>query len=195
MSKTNLLLAATLVSTSLVFGNNIYAMDNQASNRHPADVSNKPSAKIYMTFHSADVGVGFTWGDGVLKYHGRSYPFTIKGGNIVALGFSKSQATGNVYNLRNLYDFEGEYAAASGEATAGVGVGAANLKNSKNVTISIDTKTIGGRLAGAPGGFTISFKNSNEKDNAHWNKGSNGNTATGYTTKDLNEKQLEKIRK
>lgn len=215
MKKISLLLAATFISAPLAFSNQSFAAPAPApapaaststtpkAAEHPAATSNKSSGTVYMTFHSADVGVGYTWGDGILKYHGKSYKFTIKGGDIVAVGFSKSQASGHVYDLRNLYDFAGNYAAASGEATAGVGVGAASLKNSKNVSISIDTKTMGGRLAGAPGGFSIKFADAKlqkaveARDNAVKAQGKavKAKKSANETTEDLNEQQLNKLKK
>lgn len=203
MKKISLLLAATFISAPLALSNQSFAAPEHKAVNHPAATSNKASGTVYMTFHSADVGVGYTWGDGILKYHGKSYKFTIKGGDIVAVGFSKSQASGHVYDLKNLYDFAGNYAAASGEATAGVGVGAASLKNSKNVSISIDTKTMGGRLAGAPGGFSIKFADAKlqkaveARDNAVKAQGKavKAKKSANETTEDLNEQQLNKLKK
>lgn len=199
MKKISVLLAATFISAPLLFSTQSFAANEHKPVDHPAATSDKPSGTIYMTFHSADVGVGYTWGEGVLKYRGKSYNFRIKGGDIVALGFSKSQATGHVYNLKHLYDFAGNYASASGEATAGVGVGAANLKNTKNVVIAFDTKTMGGRVAGAPGGFTIKFTDSKlqhavkAKNKAE--KVDKKAAKAKTTTEDLNEQQLNKISK
>ncbi|CAI3946877.1 unnamed protein product [Commensalibacter communis] len=191
MNKFSLLLAATFISAPLALSHQSYAVENQSVD-HPAATSEKPSGSVYMTFHSADVGVGYTWGSGVLKYNGKSYKFKIKGGDIVALGFSKSQAKGHVYNLRHLYDFAGNYASAGGEATAGVGVGAANMKNTKNVVIAFDTNTMGGRVAGAPGGFTISFVDSKLQKSA---KASKKAAKAETTTEDLNQQQLNKASK
>ncbi|MDI2113548.1 hypothetical protein [Commensalibacter nepenthis] len=191
MKKFSLLLAATFICAPLALSHQSFAAENHAVD-HPAATSEKPSGSIYMTFHSADVGVGYTWGSGVLKYHGKTYKFKIKGGDIVALGFSKSQAKGHVYNLKNLYDFAGNYASASGEATAGVGVGAANMKNTKNVVIAFDTNTMGGRVAGAPGGFTIKFEDSKLQKTAKARKKA---AKAETTTEDLNQQQLNKVSK
>ena len=37
---------------------------------------------------AADVGVGYTWGDGVLRFHRHSYNFDVKGVNVAAVGYS-----------------------------------------------------------------------------------------------------------
>ncbi|EUK19006.1 hypothetical protein [Commensalibacter papalotli (ex Servin-Garciduenas et al. 2014)] len=196
MKKISVLLAATFISAPLLFSNQSFAANDHKPVEHPAAASEKPSGTVNMTFHSADVGVGYTWGEGVLKYRGKSYNFRIKGGDIVALGFSKSQASGHVYNLKHLYDFAGNYASASGEATAGVGVGAGNLKNTKNVVIAFDTNTMGGRVAGAPGGFTIKFTDSKLQHAAKAkNKADKKADKAKTTTEDLNEQQLNKISK
>lgn len=200
MQKISLLLAATFISAPLVLSSQSFAAEHKpAEHAAPTPASEKPSGVITMTFHSADVGVGYTWGSGVLKYHGKSYKFSIKGGDIVALGFSKSQAAGHVYNLHNLYDFAGNYASASGEATAGVGVGAGNLKNNKNVVIAFDTNTMGGRVAGAPGGFTIKFEDSKLQHTAKARKkaekASKKAANAKTTTEDLNQQELNKLSK
>lgn len=201
MKKVYLLLAATFVGSSFLVNVDTFAAGgHKTSTRHIGTRANQASGSISMTFHSADIGVGYTWGDGVLHYKGRNYKFKIKGGDIVALGFSKSQATGHVYQLNNLYDFAGKYAAATGEATAGVGVGAGNMKNAKNVVIRMDTSTVGGRLAGAPGGFEIKFadvhlQKAAEASNQHEKNVKRSQKKGHETTEDLNEQQLDKIKK
>lgn len=204
MKKIYLLLAATFVGSSFLTAMNSYAVGTQKTH-YAGTAADKASGTVSMIFHSADIGVGYTWGDGVLHYKGHSYKFKIKGGDVVALGFSKSQATGRVYQLNNLYDFAGKYAAASGEATAGVGVAAGNMKNANNVIIHMDASTIGGRLAGAPGGFEIKFvdkhlqkvvearkeqKKEQEKDVQKPHK-----TSGKVSADDLNGQQLQKMKK
>lgn len=207
MRKQLFLMAATLIaipalsSTGLAEGNKA-SHSNHSKAYHVPDM-NKPNGVITMVFHSADLGVGYTWGEGTLHFRGKSYKFEIKGGDVVALGFSKSQATGHVYNLTNLYDFAGKYGAASGEATAGVGIGGANLQNSNNVVIKVDTKSTGGRLAGAPGGFVIKFKDealqkaveSRNEAQKKAKKADKKIRKEHATTDDLNQEQLDKMKK
>jgi hypothetical protein len=72
---------------------------------------------------SGAIGVGVSWGDGVLEYRGKKYPFTVEGLSVLDLGVSKVSAQGTVTNLKNLEDFNGNYAlAATGGGQAPVRV-------------------------------------------------------------------------
>ena len=199
MKNNNLLFAATLIGSSFLI-NPIFAANHHKRVHQAAASSEKFVGTVTMTFHSADLGVGYTWGDGVLHYRGHVYKFKIKGGDVVALGFSKSQATGRVFQLKNIYDFAGKYAAATGEATAGDGVGAGNLKNVKNVIIKMDTNTVGGRLAGAPAGFEIKFVDKHLQKAAEADKQKEKNikksaNKSHMTADELNGEQLDKMKK
>lgn len=200
MKYNNVLFAATLIGSSLLMTSSFAATNTQHTSHQVAVSSNKAVGTVTMNFHSADIGIGYTWGDGVLHYRGHIYKFKIKGGDVVALGFSKSQASGRVFQLKNIYDFAGKYAAATGEATAGVGVGAGNLKNAKDVIIKMDTNTVGGRIAGAPAGFEIKFVDKHLQKAAEANKEKDKNIKktsknSHMTADDLNNQQLEKMKK
>nr|WP_298795426.1 hypothetical protein [uncultured Acetobacter sp.] len=125
---------------------------------HAADAMGAPTAKITLSAKSADVGLGYTWGDGNLSYGGHTYKFTITGGTIAAVGFSKIEGTGTVYNLHRLQDFDGTYGAAHGEATLGNGLGGAVMENKNGVRIKIETISKGARLAGSAQGLTLELK-------------------------------------
>lgn len=129
-----------------------------ASAAHAADTLGAPTAKLTLTAKSADIGLGYTWGDGTLTYAGKAHAFSITGGTIAAVGFSKIEGTGTVYNLHRLKDFNGTYAAAHGEATLGQGLGGAVLENKNGVRIKIETISQGARLAGSAQGLTLTLK-------------------------------------
>ncbi|AOX20460.1 hypothetical protein [Kozakia baliensis] len=120
------------------------------------DALGTPVGRITLTAKSADVGIGYTWGDGTLTYGHRTYHFKVSGGNIAAVGYSKLEATGTVYNLKNLHDFDGGYGALSGDATLDRGIGGAVLSNSNGVKIKFTSATRGAHLAA--GGQGLSFK-------------------------------------
>ncbi|MBB2204512.1 hypothetical protein [Gluconacetobacter takamatsuzukensis] len=122
-----------------------------------ADDLGAPVGHIRLEAKSADVGVGWTWGTGKLTFGHHTYHFTIKGGSIAAVGYSKIEGTGTVYNLKNLHDFDGTYVAGNGEATLGNGVGGSLLHNGNGVTIKIDTISKGARLAGAAQGLELTL--------------------------------------
>lgn len=129
-----------------------------ASAAQAADAMGAPTARLTLTAKSADIGVGYTWGEGKLTYGGKTHSFSITGGTIAAVGFSKIEGTGTVYNLHRLKDFDGTYAAAHGEATLGQGLGGAVLENRNGVRIKIETISQGARLAGSAQGLTFKLK-------------------------------------
>jgi hypothetical protein len=114
--------------------------------------------RVTIRASSADVGVGYTWGDGSLRFAGRSYPFTVKGVTIAAVGFSHIIGHGRVYNLHRLQDFNGTYAASTGEATLVKGLGGQILKNGNGVELRIDDVTRGARLSGSADGIQLTLR-------------------------------------
>lgn len=120
-----------------------------------------PKPVGYVTFetHSADLGVGYTWGSGTLTYNHHTYPFKIRGGNAISLGYSSLKAKGEVYNLKHLHDFDGAYGAVTAEATMAEGVGGSLLKNSNDVRLKITSTASGARLAAGLQGMKFTLQN------------------------------------
>jgi hypothetical protein len=83
------------------------------------------------------VGIGYTWGNGVLTYMGREYPFSIDGLSVVDVGISSASASGSVYNLTKLEDFNGNYMGVTAGATVAGGAGAATIQNQNGVVINL----------------------------------------------------------
>src|SRR5215510_16159546 len=77
-------------------------------------VADTPSGTVSLQSTSVAAGVGVQWGDGILTYNGKKYPFSVQGLEVVGVGYSAVTAEGTVYNLTQLADFAGVY--ASGEA-------------------------------------------------------------------------------
>jgi len=121
-------------------------------------VSGPPSGTIALSARGAAVGVGYTWGDGVLRFGGRQYHFSVDGISVADVGFSRISGRGRVYNLHRLQDFSGTYVAATGEATLGNGVAGQVLKNANGVQIRIDDVTRGARLQGSADGIKLTLK-------------------------------------
>ena len=70
------------------------------------------NGKVTLESKSVAIGIGVSWGDGILEYKGKKYPFTVEGLSVVDLGVSKVSARGDVHNLAKVQDFEGTYTAA-----------------------------------------------------------------------------------
>lgn len=114
-------------------------------------------AEVTFKTRSADLGVGYTWGNGVLTYGGHEYPFEVSGASAAAVGFSSGNSVGKVYNLQRLEDFPGTYWSLSGETTVGKGVAGHLMENDSGVRIRLDEIRTGGRFAASPSRLTIRF--------------------------------------
>ncbi len=109
----------------------------------PAFSQGSPDATIRFSQGQVAVGIGYSWGDGVLTFQGKEYPFTIRGLSVVDVGISKANANGEVFKLKNVKDFNGTYTTASGEATLAGGAGVITMKNQNGVTIKLSALTTG----------------------------------------------------
>ncbi len=87
-------------------------------------------------------------GGGKLRYGGKTYPFSIGGLGVGGFGISKIEATGEVYNLRRLSDFDGAYGQArAGIVVADMSKGSLWLENPQGVYIRLTAKRKGIALA------------------------------------------------
>jgi hypothetical protein len=122
----------------------------------PAQDSTK--GKITLESKSVAVGIGVSWGDGVLEYRGKKYPFTVQGLSVVDVGIAKVSARGEVANLKKLEDFSGNYVAAGASAAVAGGAGATALKNQNGVEIALTATTKGVKFALAGAGVEVKLK-------------------------------------
>jgi hypothetical protein len=116
------------------------------------------TGKVTLESKSVAIGVGVSWGDGVLEYKGKKYPFTVQGLSVVDLGVSKVSARGDVTNLKKVADFAGTYTAAGAGGTVGGGMAVAALKNQNGVEMTLSATTAGVKFALAGGGVTVKMK-------------------------------------
>jgi hypothetical protein len=114
-------------------------------------------ATLRLESKSVAVGIGFSWGHGTLRYKGRTSPFKVDGLSVNAVGASVSDATGYVYNLKNLNDFEGTYTAIEAAGTLGGGKGITSMSNGNDVRITLHSTRQGVEAKAAPEGvkFTL----------------------------------------
>jgi len=116
------------------------------------------SGTVTIESKSVAVGVGVSWGDGVLQYRGRKYPFTVSGLSVVDLGIAKVSARGDVRNLSKLEDFSGNFTAVGAGATVGGGASIALLKNQQGVEMTLTATTQGVKFALAGAGVEVKLK-------------------------------------
>ena len=122
-----------------------------------AEKEKTPDATLKLSEGQVALGIGWSWGKGVLTLKGKDHPFKVGGLSVLDVGITKAEAEGTVYNLKKLEDFNGTYMSAAAEATLGVGAGATAMKNEKGVVIHLHPKTKGVnlKLAGEGVKFTL----------------------------------------
>jgi hypothetical protein len=121
------------------------------------EAAKKPDATLTLTEGQVALGIGWSWGKGVLTFKGKQYPFKVEGLSVGDVGITKAEATGNVNNLKKLEDFNGKYLSAAAEATVGLGAGATAMQNDKGVVVYLlpKTKGVNLKLAGEGVKFTL----------------------------------------
>ena len=129
MSRTHSTLLRLCLVSAVFWGFMSNAMAQEPANH---------SGTLTVTATSAALGVGWSWGKGsVTLLNGKLYHFKVSGLDVVAVGFKQATAVGNVYNLKNIKDFEGTYVAATAAGTVGGGMGASSMRNDKGVVINL----------------------------------------------------------
>ncbi len=123
-------------------------------------VDSPPSGTIKAQAKTVGFIVGVRWGEGTLTLNdGSQHKFTFSGAKLVETGAATVAIEGEVYNLKRLEDFPGDYGTISGGLTLIKGVvGGAVLSNSNCVYIRAKAESEGVRLsAPAPGGVLVKF--------------------------------------
>jgi hypothetical protein len=102
-----------------------------------------PDATVKITGKSLAAGVGIAWGNGVLTYNGKEYPFSVTGISAGEIGVTIVELAGNVSNLNNVDDFSGNYASLTAGATIAGGAGAVTMRNQNGVVMNLIAMTRG----------------------------------------------------
>ena len=108
-----------------------------------AEEKKKPDATVKMTGKSLSAGVGYSWGSGVLTYKGTDYPFSVSGLSAGNIGASSAELSGQVYDLKSVEDFNGNYTSAGAGATVAGGGGAMAMQNQNGVVMNVVATTKG----------------------------------------------------
>jgi len=103
-------------------------------------------------------GVGLHWGGGTLTYKGKDYPVDVTGLSVGDVGVSKIEASGKVYNLKGLADFDGNYTAVGAGATVAGGGAVTTMRNQNGVTVDLVATTQGVKFALGGGGVDMKVK-------------------------------------
>jgi hypothetical protein len=117
-----------------------------------------PVASVSIDMTSVAAGVGFSSGSGLLRFNGKRYLFKIDGLSVGNVGVASISAVGNVYNLKDVSQFAGNYAAAgAGIALAG-GAAGLTMQNQNGVIINLNAVQQGVQLNIGPQGFNITMQ-------------------------------------
>ena len=76
---------------------------------------------VKITRRTVSAGIGFEWGQGVLTYNGRDYPFSYRAGGSfrhVDTEMTTAELSGQVFNLKTVEDFGGRYHKVEAEEPA-----------------------------------------------------------------------------
>jgi len=123
-----------------------------------AQAADTPDAKIKLSGGSVAAGVGVSWASGTLTYKGKDYPISVSGLSVGDVGVTKLEASGDVFNLKTLGDFDGNYTAVAAGATVAGGGGAAAMKNQNGVTVNLVATTQGVKFVLGAGGVSMKIK-------------------------------------
>ena len=115
-------------------------------------------ATVQLTAGSVAAGVGVNWGNGVLMYNGKEYKFRIDGLSVGSVGIQNATARGRVFNLKNVADFAGNYAALAIGLTVGGGAGSKTMQNEKGVVMDLISTNQGVDFTLGPQGVKITLE-------------------------------------
>jgi hypothetical protein len=142
----SLIAGALLSSIVAVHAQNLPDAVTAAESPDVVTGTQQPDGTVNFSGGSIAAGVGYSWGHGDLNYGGQSHAFKISGVSLVDVGAANVHASGHVYNLKNLADFNGNYVAMAAGMSVGGGGSAAYLKNEHGVIIKLHSTDVGLRF-------------------------------------------------
>lgn len=120
--------------------------------------SQAETAAVQLRITRAGFIVGVAGGNGVLRYHGRSYPLTIGGVSVGTFGAASADLVGHAYHLRGPQSIAGTYTALSAGVAIAGGGRTARLRNSNGVVLELRGRQVGLELSLDLSGMTISMR-------------------------------------
>ena len=123
----------------------------------PAQIAD---STVRITSRMVAPGIGLSWGEGVLSYQGRDYPFTFKATGLfrdVDPAITAAELSGRVFNLKNPEDFGGNYQKVEPEDSAS-GETRVRMKNQNDVIVDLVSTVEGRKFTLARDGMHIELK-------------------------------------
>ena len=125
----------------------------------PGRAQGTPSGTVEISTSTIALGFGANRGDGILTLRdGSKHKLSVENIKVGAVGVSVVEATGTVYNLKQLRDFEGTY--VEGEAGIAIGVGGSGMtmRNEHGVVINLGGTQVGANFTLGLGRMYIRVK-------------------------------------
>jgi hypothetical protein len=117
-----------------------------------------PSGTITFSGGAIAIGVGYSWGGGILDFQGKKCRFSMDGLSIVDIGAASIEGTGEVYNLKRAQQFAGNYVAAGIGATIVGGGSLVALTNQNGVVIHVHSMQEGLKFNLSASGVSVELK-------------------------------------
>jgi hypothetical protein len=114
-----------------------------------------PAATLRMEHTSVAVGIGASWGKGTLRFQDREHAFEVSGLSVADVGIAKVTATGDVWFLEKLEDFDGTYSGVDVGVSVGGGTAGIAMRNENGVYIKIRAAQQGVKLSVATHGTRL----------------------------------------
>lgn len=127
----------------------------------PRVTAQEPDATVKITRRSVAEGVGLSWGDGVLSFKGKEYLFSFQASGLlreVDPSIKAAELGGQVFNLKNLEDFNGTYKIVTPTAPVDAGGTVVTIGNEKGVIVSVAATKSGQKFTLGAQGMTIELK-------------------------------------
>jgi hypothetical protein len=123
-----------------------------------AGKSMRPDATLQLRSGSVAAGVGISWGKGILTYRGKEYLVSVNGLSLGKVGITKVTASGEVYNLKSLQDFSGNYTSTNADLTLAGGHSGVTMRNQNGVKVVIHATSRGVDLTIGASGVDLKLK-------------------------------------
>jgi hypothetical protein len=123
-----------------------------------AGKSMRPDATLQLRSGSVAAGVGISWGKGILTYQGKEYLVSVNGLSLGKVGITKVTASGEVYHLKSLQDFSGNYTSTNADITLAGGHSGITMKNQNGVKVVIHATSRGVDLTIGASGVDMKLK-------------------------------------
>ena len=120
-----------------------------------------PDGTIKVTSRMVAQGVGLSWGEGVLTYKGRDYPFTFNATGLfrdVDTEIAAAELFGQVFDLKKPEDFGGKYQKVEAQTTESGSASRATMKNQNGVVVNLMSTIEGRKFNLAREGMDIELK-------------------------------------